>query len=269
VNEVDASAREGLHAMSVSPEGLFYCVWLDLRNKRTEIMGAGSADGGKTWSDNHLVYRSPDGSVCECCHPSVTFAPDGTLVVMWRNSLGGNRDMYIARSVDGGRKFDSAQRMGTGTWQLDACPMDGGALAVDEASTVHTVWRREKTVYVTNGRLELESRLGSGEQPWLSLTDSGPAIAWLSRRPGDLVVKLPWNSAPTKLATHARDPVIIGGEDSVVVAWETDRDGKQFIMVRAERLLENEQTEAEQRKEKRDEARETSYGDHTTHGKEN
>jgi hypothetical protein len=40
-------------------------------------------------------------------------------------------------------------------------------------------------------------------------------------------------------------------------------------MVRAERLLENEQTEAEQRKEKRDEARETSYGDHTTHGKEN
>lgn len=55
----------------------------------------------------------------------------------------------------------------------------------------------------------------------------------------------------------------------MLVAWETDRDGKQFIMVRAEKLRENEQREPEQRKKKRDEAREASHGDYTTHGKEN
>jgi hypothetical protein len=217
--------------MAAGPQGRLYCVWLDLRNKRTEIMGASSTDGGKTWSENRLVYRSPDGSVCECCHPSVAFAPDGTLFVMWRNSLGGYRDMYLARSKDGGRTFESAVRLGTGTWQLDACPMDGGAIAVDEAGAVHTVWRREKTVYATNGKPKPESRLGDGEQPWLTLTSTGPAIVWLNRRAGDLFVKLPKATAPEKIASAARDPVIAGLKDGVVVAWEADEHGRPAIKI--------------------------------------
>ena len=231
VNDVDASAREGLHAMAAGPQGRLYCVWLDLRNKRTEIMGASSTDGGKTWSENRLVYRSPDGSVCECCHPSVAFAPDGTLFVMWRNSLGGYRDMYLARSKDGGRTFESAVRLGTGTWQLDACPMDGGAFAVDEAGTVHTVWRREKTIYTTDGKPEAEHRPGNGEQPWLALTSEGPAIVWINRRPGELFVKVPGARQPIKLASEARDPVIAGSKGGIVVAWETESKGKPAIRV--------------------------------------
>jgi hypothetical protein len=244
VNDVDASAREGLHAMTASSSGIVYCTWLDLRNKRTEIMGASSRDGGKTWSDNTLVYRSPDGSVCECCHPSATFSPDGILHVMWRNSLDGNRDMYVARSKDNGLSFGPAKQLGTKNWQLAACPMDGGAIGVDAKGLVHTAWRRAKTVFTTSGAPAADVRLGEGEQPWLTMTQHGPAVAWIASRPGDLFVKLPWTTRPTSIAAKARDPVLIASPDGVIVAWETDREGEPAILVqRLSRDLQSERNE--------------------------
>jgi hypothetical protein len=231
VNDVDASAREGLHAMTASPSGLVYCTWLDLRNKRTEIMGASSRDGGKTWSHSALVYRSPDGSVCECCHPSATFSPDGILYVMWRNSLDGNRDMYVARSKDNGQSFGPAEQLGAKNWQLGACPMDGGAIGVDAKGVVHTAWRRDKSVFTTSGAPAADMQLAAGEQPWLAMTEHGPAVAWIAGRPGELFVKLPWSDQPTSLAAKARDPVLIAAKGGIVVAWETDREGEPAILV--------------------------------------
>jgi hypothetical protein len=231
VSDVDASAREGLHAMAASPTGVVYCAWLDLRNKRTEITGASSRDGGKTWSANVLVYRSPEKSVCECCHPSATFAPDGALFVMWRNSLAGNRDMYIARSSDNGQSFGPAVRLGTKHWQLGACPMDGGSIGVDANGVVYTAWRRAKTLYTTSGAPAADVQLGEGEQPWLAMTEQGPAVAWIASRPGELFVKLPWSTRPMSVAAQARDPVLIAAQGGVAVAWETDRDGEPAIVV--------------------------------------
>ncbi len=231
VNDVDGSAREGLHAMAASPAGDVYCAWLDLRNKRTEIVGASSRDGGKTWTENHLVYRSPDGSVCECCHPSAAFAPDGTLYVMWRNSRDGNRDMYVAESKDGGQSFADAIRLGAHHWQLAACPMDGGAIAIDSQGAVHTAWRRDKSVYTTSGDAPRDTKVSDGEQPWLAITEHGPALAWISSRPGDLLVKLPWTERAASIATGARDPGVIALDDSDVVAWETERDGAPSIII--------------------------------------
>lgn len=48
VNDVENAAREGLHAMASGPGGAICCTWLDLRNKRTEIVAATSSDGGRT-----------------------------------------------------------------------------------------------------------------------------------------------------------------------------------------------------------------------------
>src|SRR5690606_19480837 len=124
-NDVPKSAREGLHALAVGPEGQLYCVWLDLRNNEPEVFGSSSTDGGKTWSPNRLIYRSPDGNVCECCHPSVTFDSKGHLYVMWRNWLDGNRDLYWSLSKDGGRTFSQAKKLGQGHWPLRNSPMDG------------------------------------------------------------------------------------------------------------------------------------------------
>lgn len=127
VNDAVDSAREGLHGMASGPGNVLFAAWLDLRalipgKPGTELYGAFSADGGKSWSRNTLVYRSPEGSICQCCHPSVAIDAKGTVYVMWRNSLKGLRDMYVVVSTDGGKSFGSAWKLGTGSWPLEACP---------------------------------------------------------------------------------------------------------------------------------------------------
>jgi hypothetical protein len=231
VNDTADSAREGLHAMAASPEGQLCCVWLDLRNRKTEIMAAISEDGGRTWGKNVLVYRSPDGSVCECCHPSVTMGRQGKVHVLFRNSLAGKRDMYVASSSDGGKTFGAATKRGRGSWALDACPMDGGAIAVGNDGEVSTIWRREKTVFL-DGNSASENNLGGGEQPWIAATSDGPYTVWLKKRGEALLLRAPGNASPTELSPHANDPVIAAGPQGrgpVVAAWES-RDGSKYTL---------------------------------------
>ena len=41
--------------------------------------------------------ESPDGTICECCDPSLAAMGHGEFAVMWRNKLGGSRDLYTLR----------------------------------------------------------------------------------------------------------------------------------------------------------------------------
>ena len=222
VNRVEGSAREGLHGLAAAPDGRAFCTWLDLRSGRMEVWGARSADGGQTWEADALVYRAPDGPICPCCHPSAAFGPDGSLWVMWRNSLGGSRDLYAARSADGGRTFGPAEKLGQRTWKLDACPMDGGALAIGPDGAIVSAWMRAGSAYRT-GPGEPERLLGNGVQPWLTLGPDGPISVWLDRRPGRLLALRPGDAAPAVLAERANDPVVAaapGNRAPVVAAWE-------------------------------------------------
>jgi BNR repeat protein len=230
VNDVISSAREGLHGMAAGPDGDLFCVWLDLRNKGTQIFGSRSTDGGATWSENSLVYKSPDRSVCECCHPSVIYDDQGRLHVMWRNSLGGNRDMFWASSDDNGKTFKPAVKLGAGSWQLDACPMDGGAMAVARDGKLAAAWRRDKEVFLTASKSSEERKLGDGLQPWAAANKRGIYAVWITDRPGELYLAGPEGNQPTKLASRARDPVIASTQQaSLVVAWEADEDGKPVV----------------------------------------
>lgn len=229
INDVPGAAREGLHAMAVAPDGTIACAWLDLREKGTQVFAAFSRDGGKTWGRNARVYRSPDGNVCECCHPSLAYGPDNRLYVMWRNWLGGSRDMYLSSTGDGGRTFAPARKLGTGTWPLDACPMDGGALAFSNGG-ITTFWRREADMYVAraSGAQAREEKVGAGQQGWVAATGRGTYLVWLRGRSGaPLVALTPASTNPLALADSAQDPVIVagGGRDPVVVAVWSDKRG--------------------------------------------
>ena len=227
VNAVEGSAREGLHGMAAGPEGRVFCTWLDLRTKKTEIYGALSKDGGTTWEPDALVYRSPDGSVCECCHPSAAFGPDGTLHVMWRNSLKGARDLYLASSSDGGKTFGAAEKLGRGTWPLKACPMDGGAVAAGPEGRVETVWMRAGAMFAATPG-EAERSLGRGVQGWTAFAAEGPFSVWLEKRPGRLLALPPGSSSPLILAERANDPVVASSPNDhgpVIAVWEDKADG--------------------------------------------
>ena len=172
--------------MASRADGLIACTWLDLRDKGTEVWASTSSDGGASWAKNTMVYRSPDGHVCECCHPSIQFSPTGDVAVMFRNALGGYRDMFLSLSSDNGLRFKPAQKLGTGSWLLNYCPMDGGAISYGEDGTLTSVWRRKETSYMCRlGQPEIE--VGPGTQPWIASTKSGPVVTWQSQ--GQIMLK--------------------------------------------------------------------------------
>jgi hypothetical protein len=237
VNDVAASAREGLHGMAAGPTGELYCTWLDLRHKGTQIFGSRSTDGGATWSKNALIYQSPDGTVCECCHPSVALDETGTIYVMWRNSLDGNRDMYLATSHDQGDSFEPAAKLGEGSWPLNACPMDGGAIAISPSGKISAVWRRDDEVFLTKSGLFKEERLGVVMQPWAAADQRQLYAVWLGSRAGKLFLAGSHTDQPVELANHAQYPVVAAhptGRGPVVVAWVSE--GKTSSLINVARI---------------------------------
>jgi hypothetical protein len=217
VNDVPASATEGLHTMAYGG-GVLFSAWLDLREKGTRIYGAVSKDGGRTWSPNRLVYSSPSGTVCQCCHPTAVVDSAGRIYVMFRNSLEGSRDMYIASSKDG-QTFTPAEKLGRGTWPLNACPMDGGGLAVDGAGNVVSVWRRDKEVFLAK-RGEEEKLLGAGKDPSVLVTRKGTYAVWTSGT--TLNALLPGKAEPVTLdpAGSFGQLISLAGGGALAV-WET------------------------------------------------
>jgi hypothetical protein len=151
---------------------------------------------------------------------------------MWRNSLDGYRDMYLAISEDGGATFSTAERLGQGGWKLDACPMDGGMLAVSSAGNVTAVWRRKNQVLRTDSGAPREQLLRSGMQPWAAAAADGTYLVWLSRRGGELWLAGPDHDRPQRLASEASDPVIAAPQSAkgpVVALWEAGKEGARRI----------------------------------------
>lgn len=214
VNDTPAAAREGLHTLAADGRGNLFAAWLDLREGATRLFGARSEDGGVTWSRNEELYRSPDGTICQCCHPSAIFTEGGELLVMFRNALGGSRDFHVLRAKDG-RHFGSPEKIGEGTWKIEACPMDGGGLARAGGRTL-TAWRRKDEVFLAEpGKPEV--RIGVGKDVALAAGGSKTIAAWIHE--GGLEV---WEDGQVRhVADNAAFPtlaVLPGG--AALAAWE-------------------------------------------------
>ncbi len=225
VNDVEGSGREGLHGMAVAPDGTLACAWLDLRDKGTKLYMATSKDGGAKWSENRLVYASPRGTICECCHPSLAFDSNGKLHVMFRNVLEGARDMYLTSSSDL-RTFTAATKLGQGTWMIDACPMDGGMLAIGPKGSVETIWRRESTIF--RSQVTGEEALGDGRNPWIARGASGTYLAWQN---GKDIIFAASGSNPNRVSQEGNDPVVAASPDGKLVIGAWNENG-----IRAARL---------------------------------
>ncbi len=142
----------------------------------------------------------------------------GRIFVMFRNSIDGNRDMYLVRSNDGGKTFGPAAKLGAGTWKLNACPMDGGGLQVDADGKRLTIWRREGEVFLSAGP-NLEQRIGAGRHPILTTTPLGPALAWTEGK--QLKVVGPGQTEATTIESDAAYPSMVAlSSGAVVLAWE-------------------------------------------------
>ena len=217
VNDQPMAAREGLHAMAADADGHVAIVWLDDRDgKGKRLYGAFSDDAGVTWSRNAMLYQSPSGSICECCHPSLASLGHGDFEVMWRNSLNGNRDLYAMR-LSGGAPVSQAERQGNGSWQLNACPMDGGGLAVRQGR-VGSAWRRGSDVYIAEPG-KPERKIAAGQDVAIGANNQGWYTIWST--PAGIEMLLPGATDVTHVSAAGGFPVLVTtGKGSILAAWE-------------------------------------------------
>ena len=216
VNDLDTVAKEQLMDLSADGEH-YFAAWLDLRNKHNEIYGASSADAGKTWSRNQLIYASPDTTVCECCKPSVAVRGNN-VYVMFRNWLNGNRDLYLIESSNNGASFNNAMKLGNNNWPLNGCPMDGGGLVVNDKGTPETVWRREKTIYTCEPG-GAETAIGKGRSCTLESVDGKNVYAW--SEDGKVVV-LNASGRKTILGKGSMPVLKSVSPSAVLCVWQTE-----------------------------------------------
>jgi hypothetical protein len=200
VSDVPGCAREGLFDLAALGDGRFAAVWLDVREKGTRLCADFSADGA-AWGADVIAYRSPDGSICECCHPEITPADRGA-VVAFRNSVGGDRDVWTTRLAAGATAFEPATKSGKGSWRLAACPMAGPAVAT-KGDDVVSAWRREGHVFLA-AAAGSERDLGEGTEPQLFTDERGVHALWIAK--GALVHLAPGALAPETIAIGAAFP---------------------------------------------------------------
>ena len=217
VNDLDTVAKENLMALASDGDNAF-AVWLDLRDRHNKIFGAKSTDGGKTWSKNIMIYASPDTTVCECCKPSVAVR-GGNIFVMFRNWLNGNRDLYLIQSSDGGTIFGEATKLGSGSWALNGCPMDGGGVAIDNSGNPETVWKRKNKIYACEpGKPEKE--IGEGRGCTMESVNGKNVYAWTDK--GDVVVLIP-QGIKEKLGKGYGPVIRYIGNERIICVWENEK----------------------------------------------
>ena len=224
VNDVDTIAKENLMALAADRNNVF-AVWLDLRTRQNQIFGAKSIDGGKTWLKNQLVYASPETHVCECCKPSVA-VKGNNVYVMFRNWLHGDRDLYLIQSSDGGNSFGQAQKLGNGSWALNGCPMDGGALTISNIGNAETVWNRKGMIYSCEpGKQEIE--LGKGKNCSIETVNGKNVYAWVNdnnvivRKPHGIEMNFGKGQLPILKAIN---------KEHVLCIWEDDKQIHKTIL---------------------------------------
>ena len=136
---------------------------------------------------------------------------------MFRNALGGARDLYLLRSTSGQQSFGKAQKLGEGSWMLNACPMDGGGIAHAGDRTI-TAWRRDLDIFLAEpGRPE--TRLGKGHDVALAATRERTYVLWVEN--SELISWI--DGRIETLAPKAAMPAIaVLPNGGALAAWEAD-----------------------------------------------
>ena len=133
---------------------------------------------------------------------------------MFRNWLKGSRDLYLITSVNKGKTFSEAQKLGLGTWPLKGCPMDGGGLSIDSEKYIRTAWQRDGIVYYAEPG-KAEEKVGEGRGVGMS----GNLIHW--EKGSDLFFKR-MNGDQQKVGEGTALKLLELEDNSILAIWEKD-----------------------------------------------
>jgi hypothetical protein len=229
----DAPGNRGWESVVAGRDGSILAMWLDHRDTAPKT-GASSMDHSQ---HQHVTSgeNKPDGvaraqlsqlffanlahadsahsvarGVCYCCKTALTSDTSGRVYTAWRHVYDGNvRDIAFSQSADGGRTFTTPVRISHDNWQLDGCPENGPAIAVDSSQRIHVVWPT------------LVPGATSASPPSLGLfyASSTDGVRFTDRQ------QIPTRGVPR----HAQ--IALGSRDRITIAWDEQSGGKRNIAI--------------------------------------
>lgn len=256
--------NRGCESIAVDPKGKTFALWLDHRDMAAARREGEAHQHGPQASQ--LFVAALDGSpahgiargVCYCCRTALV-ASEGSVYAAWRHVYADNhRDIAFAMSRDEGRTFSAPVRVSDDNWQIDGCPENGPAIALDRQRRVHVVWpTRVQTgasetlalfhaVSVDGKSFSPRARIptsGVAYHPRLiSATDGSFVVAWDEAAAGERRVRLA-RGMPDRSGIVAFRPLDIGGPSDgrypaiattpthVIVAWTMRRSEASRIAI--------------------------------------
>jgi len=273
----DAAGNRGWESTAVDRRGRVLAVWLDHRelaqqdgqvaaSHHDHSKPASSAPGAKPDGvamaersklffgslDGAIAPRAITGGVCYCCKTALAVDADGAIYAAWRHVYPGNiRDIAFTVSRDGGATFGAPVRVSEDRWQLEGCPDDGPAMAIDGAKRVHVVWPTLvheggddaiALFYATSAdgasftpRQRIPTS-GMAHHPQIAIARDGtPVVAWdeaaNGRRAAAIARRTSSSSAFARelLADDAVYPSIVPADDGIAAAWTSGRSAASVI----------------------------------------
>lgn len=230
-----AAGARGWEAIDVDARGRVSVLWLDHRDGAPGASSpmththtdAGKADAAKADPTeraklSRLLYTTLDAtgeaasitnSVCYCCKTALVHA-GGRSYAAWRHVYaGGFRDIAFSLSRDGSTRFTAPVKVSDDQWQIDGCPDNGPALAVDARTATHVVHAVWPTAVTGSAGMRAELAL------YYATTTVGPSAATPRFSPR---VKLPTSGMPSH-------PVVAMAGATPLAVWDEVVDGQRRL----------------------------------------
>jgi len=244
----DGTATEHGFVSIANWQGLPYAVWLDGRHTAGEGhshdghapgQGAMSLRGAVLEEGGSSAGSEIDGRVCDCCQTDVAQTRDALLVVYRDRGADEVRDIQLARlEQDQG---STPVRVHADGWKIDACPVNGPAIAA-RGDAVVVAWftapdvPRVRLAFSTDGGrsfappLEVASGAVIGRVDVVLLADGRALVSWLATTGEAAAIRVqPFTAAgpagpaldvaTANVARSSGFPQMLEVEDGLLFAW--------------------------------------------------
>jgi hypothetical protein len=234
VNDRDLG-DESLPAVRVTPAGTTFVAWVEHPIGDSPGVRIASALAGEPFGPSVEVNGDAVPSSCECCIVDVAIINEKEVYVAFMANQNYVRDLYLARSADGGATFADPVQLSEGHWYEPACPTSGPRLQVGPDGVLNLVWvdahdfAPQASVYyarTTNGgasfenrtRLNVENDFVTGHPHFVVTDQNAVHVAWERFNPETSAFNLDYTSSTDGGATFTERCPVSGG--SAISQWQ-------------------------------------------------
>lgn len=161
-----------------------------------------SFDGGQTFIPDVNATIALSAEPCDCC-PGYIVAEDNKVAVVFRNSVGNQRDFNVGISLDSGNTFQTGCAVDTNNWIVGVCPSSGPASMIN-GDTLTSVFMNAVTGH---NRIYLST------------------VNLLTQQFGMHRLLFPITGT-----TNQNQPRMAGNGDTVAVVWDQSYSGGRMIL---------------------------------------